>query len=140
MVVIGTVVVGLAIFADQGVRQRHRRTVGGNHLADSADPGGALRGGARRDDGRVVARRVVEVKVDRGRHRVAFVVLLLTHSRTALIAMLAGILVGGLSLFLSRKRVRRAFVVAIVVVGIGALSFAPLITGWFDAGSEQLRR
>ena len=36
-----------------------------------------------------------------------FIVLILTHSRTALVAMLAGILVGGLSLFLSRKRVRR---------------------------------
>ena len=51
--------------------------------------------------------------------------------------MLAGILVGGLSLFLSRKRVRRAFVVAILVVGIGALSFAPLITGWFARGENS---
>jgi hypothetical protein len=62
--------------------------------------------------------------------------LLLTHSRVGLVAMLAGILVGGLSLFLSRKRVRRAFVIAIVVVGIGALSFAPMITGWFQRGES----
>ena len=66
----------------------------------------------------------------------AFGVLILTHSRIALVAMLAGILAGGLSLFLSRKRVRRAFVVTILVVGIGALSFAPLITGWFARGEN----
>jgi len=67
----------------------------------------------------------------------AFGVLILTHSRIALVAMLAGILVGSLSLFLSRKRVRRAFVVAVLVVGIGALSFAPLITGWFARGENS---
>lgn len=66
----------------------------------------------------------------------AFGVLVLTHSRIALVAMLAGVLVGGLSLFLSRKRVRRAFVVAVVVVGFGALSFAPLITDWFARGEN----
>jgi len=67
----------------------------------------------------------------------ALAVLLLTHSRIGLIAMLAGILVGGLSLFLSRQRVRRAFVVAIVVLAIGALSFAPTITGWFERGESS---
>ncbi len=67
----------------------------------------------------------------------AFGVLILTHSRIALVAMLAGILAGGLSLFLSRKRVRRAFVVAILVAGIGALSFAPLVTGWFERGQNS---
>jgi O-Antigen ligase len=67
----------------------------------------------------------------------AFGVLILTHSRTALVAMLAGILAGGLSLFLSRKRVRRAVVVTILVVGIGALSFSPLITRWFDRGENS---
>ena len=67
---------------------------------------------------------------------VGLAVLILTHTRTALIAMLAGILVGGLSLFLSRKRVRRASVVVVVVVGIGALSFAPLVTGWFARGQN----
>jgi len=67
----------------------------------------------------------------------ASVVLVLTHSRIALVAMLAGVLIGGLSLFLSRKRVRRASAVAIVVVGIGALSFAPLITDWFARGENS---
>ena len=66
----------------------------------------------------------------------AFGVLILTHSRIALVAMLAGILAGGLSLFLSRTRVRRAFVVTILIVGIGALSFAPVITRWFERGES----
>jgi hypothetical protein len=68
---------------------------------------------------------------------VSALILLLSHSRVALISMLAGILVGALSLFLSRKRVRRAFVVTVLVVGIGALSFAPLITGWFERGQNS---
>ena len=63
-------------------------------------------------------------------------VLVLTHTRTALVAMLVGILAVGLSLFLSRKRVRRAFLVLIVVVGIGALTFAPLASGWFTRGEN----
>jgi hypothetical protein len=63
-------------------------------------------------------------------------VLILTHSRTALVAMLAGILAGGLSLFLSRTRVRRAFMVTILVLGIGALSFSPVITRWFERGES----
>jgi hypothetical protein len=62
----------------------------------------------------------------------AFGVLILTHSRIALVAMLAG-----MSLFLSRKRVRRALVVTILVVGIGALSFSPLITRWFARGENS---
>jgi hypothetical protein len=66
----------------------------------------------------------------------AFGVLILTHSRTALVAMLAGILAGGLSLFFSRKRARRAFAVTILVAGIGALSFSPFITHWFARGEN----
>ncbi len=68
---------------------------------------------------------------------VGLVVLILTHTRTALVAMLAGILVGGLSLFLSRKRVRRATLVVVVVVAVGAFSFAPLVTGWFARGQNS---
>lgn len=67
----------------------------------------------------------------------SFVVLILTHSRGALIAMLAGIFVGGLSLFMTRKRVRRIFVVGIVVVGIAALSFAPVVSAWFTRGQDS---
>ena len=54
------------ILADQGIRGRRRWTLGRDHLADSADAGGALLRGARRDDGRVVARGGVEVEDGRG--------------------------------------------------------------------------
>ena len=70
----------------------------------------------------------------------AFGVLDPHHSRIALVAMLAGILAGGLSLLLSRKRVRRAFVVTILVVGVGALSFAPVITRWFERARGRRAR
>jgi hypothetical protein len=40
---------------------------------------------------------------------VATVMLLLTHTRTALFAMVAGLLVGGLSLFAAKSRVRKTF-------------------------------
>jgi len=64
------------------------------------------------------------------------VVLLLTHTRTAVIGLLVGILAAGLSLFFSRKRVRRAFVVTLLVAGIVALSFAPFVTHWFSRGES----
>ena len=126
----------VGILADQGIRERHRWTLGRDYLADSADPGGAL-------PAMLVGMTVVLLLAGVSKSRWtgflivgAFGVLILTHSRTALIAMLAGILAGGLSLFLSRKRVRRAFVVSIVVVGIGALSFSPFITRWFARGEN----
>jgi hypothetical protein len=65
------------------------------------------------------------------------VILLLSHTRTALVAALAGILVAGLSLFLSRQRVRKAFAVTVAVVAIGALSFAPFLNSWFSRGESN---
>lgn len=62
------------------------------------------------------------------------VALILTHTRTALVGMLAGVLVAGISLFLSRKRVRKAFAVTVVAGGLIALSFAPFLTSWFLRG------
>jgi hypothetical protein len=63
-------------------------------------------------------------------------VLILTHTRTALLALLAGILAAGLSLFLTRKRVRRAFAMAVVVTSVGAISFAPFLSSWFARGES----
>ena len=63
-------------------------------------------------------------------------ILLLTHTRTAFVALLVGTMVAGLSLFLTRRRVRRAFAVVAVVGALGALSFAPAVTGWFDRGES----
>jgi hypothetical protein len=63
-------------------------------------------------------------------------VLLLTHTRTALIGLMVGILVAGLSLFFSRKRVRKAFIVTLLVALLVALSFAPFVSRWFTRGES----
>ncbi|MGH9088737.1 MAG: O-antigen ligase family protein [Acidimicrobiales bacterium] len=64
----------------------------------------------------------------------AMALLLLTHTRTALIAFLVGVLVAALSLFLGRQRVRKALATTVVVVGLVALSFAPFLSTWFTRG------
>jgi hypothetical protein len=64
-------------------------------------------------------------------------VLVLTHTRTALLALLIGTLVGGLSLFLTRRRVRKALSLALVVLAIGLFSFAPFLSSWFTRGESS---
>jgi len=61
-------------------------------------------------------------------------ILILTHTRTALIGLLLGVLMAALSLFVTRKRVRKSLAVSLVVVALGALSFAPFLNHWFDRG------
>lgn len=68
---------------------------------------------------------------------VCVVVMLLTHTRTALIALAAGLIVAGLSLVLTRQRVRRALAVTVVVAAIVALGFAPLLTTWLTRGESH---
>ena len=63
--------------------------------------------------------------------------LLLTHTRTALIAMLAGLLVAGLSLFVARARVRKLFATASVVVSVGAITLSGVITTWLTRGESS---
>jgi O-antigen ligase len=63
-------------------------------------------------------------------------VLLLTHTRTALVAMLAGIFVGGMSLFSARARVRRLFAGIGVVASIGAITLSGLLTTWLARGES----
>lgn len=79
----------------------------------------------------LVSRRSAAIAVIAG-----VVVLLLTHTRTAVIGLLVGILAAGLSLFFSRKRVRRVFLVTMLVAGIVALSFAPFVSHWFSRGES----
>ncbi|MGZ4561024.1 MAG: hypothetical protein ACXVXJ_08660 [Mycobacteriaceae bacterium] len=65
---------------------------------------------------------------------VGVAMLLATHTRTALVAMLVGVLVAGLSLFLGRSRARKAFVWATGATLVGAVMFAPAITTWLARG------
>jgi O-Antigen ligase len=63
-------------------------------------------------------------------------ILVLTHTRTALIALLAGILVAGLSLFGSRKRVRQVFATVMIVLLLGGVVLLPALTHWFSRGQS----
>ncbi|MER7245373.1 hypothetical protein [Kribbella sp. NPDC000426] len=63
-------------------------------------------------------------------------VLLLTHTRTALLALVVGVLIAGLSLFTGRSRVRKAFTIGIVVFSVGALTLSSVVTTWLARGQD----
>jgi hypothetical protein len=65
------------------------------------------------------------------------VILLLTHTRTALVALLVGILVGGLTLFTGRKRVRKVFGTILVVLLLSGVVLLPALTQWFGRGQSS---
>jgi hypothetical protein len=66
--------------------------------------------------------------------------LVLTHTRTALIGVTAGILVAGLSLFIAKARVRKVFATAGVILSVGAITLSSVLTTWLSRGenSQQL--
>jgi hypothetical protein len=64
----------------------------------------------------------------------ATVILILTHTRTALVGMIAGIIVAGLSLIVAKPRVRRFFAATGAVVGIVILTLSSVITSWLARG------
>jgi hypothetical protein len=71
---------------------------------------------------------------------VGAVVLVLTHTRTALVATVAGILVAGLSLIVAKARVRKFFAVAGVVASIAIITLSGFLTAWLarGQGADQL--
>ena len=80
-------------------------------------------------------------------HRVALILapisaamLILTHTRTALVACLGGILIAALSLITAFPRVRKFFTVVLVVGGTVWLSASSAITAWLarGEGTQQL--
>ena len=70
----------------------------------------------------------------------AAIILLLTHTRIELVAMMAGILVGGLSLFMAKARVRKSFVVIGIALSLAITAFSGVLTHWLARGenSQQL--
>ena len=58
------------------------------------------------------------------------------HTRTALIAMIVGLVVGAASMFVGHARVRRASAVLGVIAVIGVSLFSPLIVDWFWRGQS----
>jgi hypothetical protein len=67
---------------------------------------------------------------------VALTVLLLTHTRTALVGLVAGILVAGVSLFTVNARVRKFFASVAVVVSIGVVTVAGFVATWLARGEN----
>lgn len=63
-------------------------------------------------------------------------ILLLTHTRTALVALVAGVLVAGLSLFTTRARARRVIAIGIVVVSVGSLALSSYAATWLARGQD----
>ena len=64
----------------------------------------------------------------------AWIILILTHTRTALVAMVAGILVAGLSLIVAKARVRKLFAAAGVIAAIAVMTLSSVITAWLARG------
>jgi hypothetical protein len=81
--------------------------------------------------GRLMSGRVTLVLV-----LIAVASLLLTHTRTALVGLIAGIIVAGLSLFKVRARARKLFASLFVVVSIGALTLSGVVTTYLDRGQN----
>jgi hypothetical protein len=63
-------------------------------------------------------------------------ILLLTHTRTALVALLAGCVIAGLSLFTTRSRVRKAFVIGLAFFTVGAITLGSVVTTWLARGQD----
>ncbi|HEY0936168.1 MAG TPA: hypothetical protein VGD91_20810 [Trebonia sp.] len=71
---------------------------------------------------------------------ISFAVLILTHTRTALLAGVVGIVVGGLSLMPTTRRVRKTFAIAVGAALLIYVAAASAITSWLarGEGTKQL--
>jgi hypothetical protein len=63
--------------------------------------------------------------------------LLLSHTRTALAAMLVGLVVAGISLFVGHARVRRTAVVSAVVAVVAGTLLGSVIRDWLARGQDS---
>lgn len=64
----------------------------------------------------------------------ALAILILTHTRTALIGLVAGILIAGMSLIVAKARVRRLFAAAGAITAVAVLTLSAFITTWLARG------
>jgi hypothetical protein len=62
--------------------------------------------------------------------------ILLSHTRTALVAMVAALLIAGLNLIMARARVRRFFASAGVIVSIGIMTAGSVAATWLARGQN----
>jgi hypothetical protein len=66
----------------------------------------------------------------------AMALLLLTHTRTALVGLVAGILMAGLSLFTINARVRKFFAAGAALVTVGIITVSGVVTTWLARGEN----
>jgi hypothetical protein len=64
------------------------------------------------------------------------IVLVLTHTRTALAGLVLGIVIAGLSLIERYVRVRRMFAAAIIVLSVAFLTVSSFIAAWLARGED----
>lgn len=64
----------------------------------------------------------------------ALAVLVLTHTRTALVGLIAGILIAGMSLIAAKARVRRLFATAGAIAAVAVMTLSAFITNWLARG------
>jgi hypothetical protein len=68
---------------------------------------------------------------------VSAIILLLTHTRTALVGALGGIIIGGLSLIVSTRRVSKFFTIVVGAVAVAVLTSSAAITSWLARGQNS---
>lgn len=78
--------------------------------------------------GRVRGRRVLAAVV------VELAILVLTHTRTALLGLIVGLIVGGLSLIKVNFRIRKVYAVAGIIAAIAAMTMSGIILAWLSRG------
>jgi hypothetical protein len=66
----------------------------------------------------------------------SFAALILTHTRTALVAAAFGLVVAFVSLFTTKRRVRRAFTAMVLTVALVGIPLSPLIISWLARGES----
>jgi hypothetical protein len=66
----------------------------------------------------------------------ALMVLVLTHTRTALLAMILGLIVAGASLLLAQRRARKFFAAALIVIVVVGAPASPLLVHWLARGEN----
>lgn len=67
----------------------------------------------------------------------AFILLALSHTRTAMLALLVGLVVAGLSLFLNSARARRAFAWTAIAAGVVGVAFVGAVQTWILRGQDE---
>jgi hypothetical protein len=67
---------------------------------------------------------------------VALGVLVLTHTRTALIGLIAGIAVAGISLIAAKARVRKLFATVGAIAAVAVMTLSAVITTWLARGQS----